>query len=376
MSDHPPVPVESLKKTALHAAHVALGGKMVEFGGWHMPVAYGTGILTEHRAVRNAAGVFDISHMGQFFARGPGARAWLNSVFSNQLEKIGRGQSQYGFLLNDRGGVIDDLIIYQYGAEDFLLVVNASMIDEDLAWLQKNLPAGTEGVKLENMSDDCAALALQGPRAAEIFAAFFGSGVEAPPRLGVKLIDRAGVPFYVARTGYTGEDGFEFFYPAANAEPVLRELLKVGEPFGLIPAGLGARDSLRLEVCYPLNGNDLSPDRTPLEAGLGIFCALDKEFIGVGPLRAQKTEGVKQRLAAIKMTEKGPPPRPHYPVWANGVVVGELCSGGLSPCLESGIGLAYLPIDLAKAGQPVEIEIRGRKYAAQVEKKPMYKKTD
>ncbi len=373
MSDHPPVPVESLKKTPLHAAHVALGGKMVEFGGWHMPVAYGTGILTEHRAVRNAAGVFDISHMGQFFARGPQARAWLNSVFSNQLEKIGPGVSQYGFLLNERGGVIDDLIIYQYGPEEFLLVVNASMIDEDFAWLQKHLPTGG-GVKLENMSDECAALALQGPRAAEIFAAFFGAANEPPARLGVKVIERKGVPFYVARTGYTGEDGFEFFYPATIAEPILRELLKVGEPFGLIPAGLGARDSLRLEVCYPLNGNDLSPDHTPLEAGLGIFCALDKEFVGVEPLRAQKTEGVKRRLAAIQMTEKGPPPRPHYAVFANGAQVGELCSGGLSPCLDAGIGLAYLPVDLAKAGQAVEIEIRGRKFAAVVAKKPLYKK--
>ena len=375
MSEHSPTPVESLKKTALHAAHVALGGKMVEFGGWHMPVAYGSGILTEHRAVRNAAGLFDISHMGQFFARGPQARTWLNSVFSNQLEKIGPGQSQYGFLLNEHGGVIDDLIIYQYGVEDFLLVVNASMIDEDLAWLQQHLPAGG-GVKLENMSDECAALALQGPRAAEIFTAFFGAGVEAPARLGVKVIDRDGVPFYVARTGYTGEDGFEFFYPAANAEPILRELLKVGEPFGLIPTGLGARDSLRLEVCYPLNGSDLSPDRTPLEAGLGFFCALDKEFIGVGALRAQKAAGVKERLTAIKMTEKGPPPRPHYAVWANGVPVGELCSGGLSPCLDAGIGLAYLPVDLTKAGQELEIEIRGRRFAAQVEKKPMYKKLE
>ena len=188
------------------------------------------------------------------------------------------------------------------------------------------------------------------------------------------MIERQGVPFYVARTGYTGEDGFEFFYPATSAEPVLRELLKAGEPFGLIPAGLGARDSLRLEVCYPLNGNDLSPDHTPLEAGLGIFCALDKEFVGVERLRAQKADGVKRRLAAIQMTEKGPPPRPHYPVWANDVQVGELCSGGLSPCLEAGIGLAYLPVDSAKAGQAVEIEIRGRKFAAVVAKKPLYKR--
>ncbi len=370
MADSPAA--DSLKHTPLHAAHVALGGKMVEFGGWHMPVAYGTGIITEHRAVRAAAGVFDISHMGQFFVRNAGAKAWLNSVFSNQLGKIGPGQSLYGFLLNERGGVIDDLIIYQFGDEQFLLVVNASMIQEDLAWLQRHL---TPGIKLENMSAECAALALQGPKAEAIFHNFFGPGVTPPPRLGVSVIERNGLTIYVARTGYTGEDGFEFFYPASAAESVFRELLEIGRPLGLIPAGLGARDSLRLEVCYPLNGSDLSPDRTPLEAALSIFCALDKEFIGVEPLQKQKAEGVKTRLAALKMTEKGPPLRSHYSVFHQGERVGELSSGGLSPCLERGIGLSYLPVELAKAGTPLEIDIRGQRYPATVEKKPLYQKS-
>ena len=320
------------------------------------------------------AGVFDISHMGQFFLRGAGAKAWLNGLFSNQLEKIGPGQSLYGFLLNERGGVIDDLIVYQFGDERFLLVVNASKIDEDWAWLARHLPADGGGMKLENLSEECAALALQGPKAEEIFRAFFGPGVEPPPRLGVAVVPRGGMDFYVARTGYTGEDGFEFFYPAAHAESVLRELLALGAPHGLIPCGLGSRDSLRLEVCYPLNGSDLSPDRTPLEAGLGIFCALDKEFIGVEALRRQKAEGVPSRLAALRFTEKGPPPRPHYPVLHEGKPVGELSSGGPSPSLGAGIGLAYLPPELAKPGTPLAVEIRGQVHPAVVEKKPLYRR--
>lgn len=361
----------SLKRTPLYDSHVALGGKMVPFGGWDMPVAYGTGILTEHRAVRNAAGVFDISHMGQFFVRNAGAKEWLNSIFSNDLNKIGPGQSQYGFILNERGGVIDDLIIYQFGEEQFLIVVNASMIDIDLAWLQQHL---VPGVKLENLSDECAALALQGPKAETIYRAFFGAGAEPPARLGVQLLERSGSTFYVARTGYTGEDGFEFFFPAGIAASVLQDLLSAGKEHGLIPAGLGSRDSLRLEVCYPLNGSDLSPERTPLEAALSIFCALDKNFIGVEALRAQKASGVKERMAAIRMTDKGPPPRSHYGVFQGDTQVGELTSGGLSPCLECGIGLAYLPVELAKAGTALSIDIRGKRYAAVVDKKPLYKK--
>jgi aminomethyltransferase len=369
-----PAAAPALRETPLHAAHVRLGGKMVGFGGWSMPVQYPSGILAEHRAVRTAAGVFDISHMGQFVAGGPGAKAWLNTLFTNNLDRIGTGESQYGFFLNEAGGVIDDLIIYEYADGEFLLVVNASKIAEDYAWLEGHL---IPGVQLSDRSDRFAALAIQGPRAAEIFTAFFGADVVRPERFGVSALQRDGLPFFVARTGYTGEDGFEWFFPARAAEVVWSELLAAGAPFGLIPCGLGARDSLRLEVCYPLNGLDLSPERTPLEAGLGTFVDLRKErFIGREALLEVKAKGgPAEKLVAYRMTEKCPPPRPHYTVYsADGSTrLGETTSGGLSPTLEAGIGLAYLPAAAAKVGEPIQIDIRGRRCQAVIEKKPFYK---
>ncbi len=354
---------------------------MVPFGGWSMPVQYPSGILAEHRAVRTTAGVFDISHMGQFIASGPGAKSWLNSVFSNNLARIGAGQSQYGFLLNEAGGVIDDLIIYEYAEGEFLLVVNASKIDEDLAWLTTHLPTGEE-LELSNRSDRFAALAVQGPRTPEIFAAFFGPTVPLPERFGVQVIDHKGLTFVVARTGYTGEDGFEWFIPARAAEVVWDELLAKGAPFGLIPCGLGSRDSLRLEVCYPLNGSDLSPQRTPLEAGLGIFVDLKEksDFIGRNALlKLKEAGGPTERLAAFRMTDKSPPTRSHYAVFARGGEerAGETTSGGFAPSLDgAGIGMAYLPAALAKAGTAIDIDIRGKRYAAVVEKKPLYKRRE
>ncbi len=354
---------------------------MVPFGGWSMPVQYPSGILAEHRAVRTAAGVFDISHMGQFIASGPGAKAWLNSLFSNNLDRIGAGQSQYGFLLNETGGVIDDLIIYEYAEGEYLLVVNASKIDEDFAWLSAHLPAGEE-LELSNRSDRFAALAVQGPRTPEIYAAFFGPNAPMPPRFGVQVLDHDGLTFVVARTGYTGEDGFEWFIPARAAEVVWDELLAKGKPFGLIPAGLGSRDSLRLEVCYPLNGSDLSPERTPVAAGLGIFVDLkDKvDFIGRDALLKQRDAGgPTERLAAFRMTDKSPPTRSHYAVYMQGGDdrVGETTSGGFAPSLDgAGIGMAYLPAALAKAGTAIDIDIRGKRYPAVVEKKPLYKRRE
>ena len=353
---------------------------MVSFGGWSMPVQYPRGILAEHRAVRTTAGVFDISHMGQLIASGPGARAWLNSVFSNNLDKIGPGQSQYGFLLNEDGGVIDDLIVYEYAEGEYLLVVNASKIEEDFAWLSAHLPAAG-GLELSNRSDRFAALAVQGPRTPEVFAAFFGPDAPMPERFGVRVIDHEGLTFVVARTGYTGEDGFEWFFPARASEVVWDELLEKGKGFGLIPCGLGSRDSLRLEVCYPLNGSDLSPQRTPIEAGLGIFVDLkDKaDFIGRGALlKLKDAGGPTERLAAFRMTDKSPPTRSHYAVYVPGggsERVGETTSGGFAPSLDgAGIGLAYLPAALAKPGTAIDIDIRGKRYAAVVEKKPLYKR--
>ena len=348
----------SLKQTPLHAAHVRLGGKMVGFGGWSMPVQYPSGILVNTAPVRTAAGVFDISHMGQFVVSGAGAKAWLNTLFTNNLNRIGAGQSQYGFLLNEQGGVIDDLIIYEYAEGEFLLVVNASKIDEDFAWFESHLPSvdaeGDRAIELANRSDRFAALAVQGPRAPQIFAAFFGPDAPCPERLGVRVLERHGLTFLVARTGYTGEDGFEWFFPARASEVVWDELLKTGAGAGLIPCGLGSRDSLRLEVCYPLNGADLSPTRTPQAAGLGIFVDLEKPvFIGRDVLVEQKADGgPTERLVAFRMTDKSPPPRPHYAVYAEGAAVGETTSGGLSPSLEAGDRHGLSADEIRQGGHP------------------------
>ena len=359
-----------LKRTPLHAEHVRLGGKMIGFGGWDMPVQY-SGIMDEHHAVRKALGVFDISHMGQFFVNGAQAAAWLNRMLANNVERLAVGQGQYTFLLNERGGVIDDLIIYHIGDEEWLLVVNAAKIDEDFAWMRAH---AAPGAVLENRSADYAGLAVQGPNAAEWFQKFVRGGCIAPQRNGIVRTELGGVPLFIARTGYTGEDGFEIFCPAADAVQLWNDVLATGAAFGIKPCGLGARDTLRMEMCYPLNGNDLSPERTPLEAGLGFFVALDKtDFIGRAILAQQKAAGLKQRLAAFKMTGASPPPRSHYSVWKDGVQIGETCSGGLSPTLGCGIGLAYLPIEIAKPGTDIEIEIRGRRFPALVEKKPLHR---
>jgi aminomethyltransferase len=359
-----------LKRTPLHPEHVRLGGKMIGFGGWDMPVQY-SGILDEHHAVRNGLGVFDISHMGQFFVKGAGAAAWLNRMLTNNIDRLAAGQGQYTFMLNDRGGVIDDLIIYRIDDEEWLLVVNAAKIDEDFAWMQSHL---APGVTLENRSAEFAGLAVQGPRAAEWFDRFARGKCVAPQRNSVVRIDLGGVPLFIARTGYTGEDGFEVFCPAADAVCVWNDVLKAGAAFDIRPCGLGARDTLRMEVCYPLNGNDLSPDRTPLEAGLGFFVDLNKpDFIGRSALAGQKTAGIKQRLMAFRMTGASPPPRSHYGVWKDGAQIGETCSGGMGPTLGCGIGLAYLPVESVKPGTAIEIDIRGRRFPAVVEKKPLHR---
>jgi aminomethyltransferase len=359
----------TLKTTPLHAEHVRLGAKMIGFGGWDMPVQY-TGIMDEHQVVRTSLGVFDISHMGQFFVRGADAMSWLNRMLTNNVERLTTGQGQYTLMLNERGGVIDDLIIYRVGDNDWLLIVNAAKIEEDLAWLQSHL---ADGVGLEDRSADYAGLAIQGPKAAAWFEAFFGRTIP-PARNGILKLERQGVPIYVARTGYTGEDGFELFCPAQHAVSVFHEVLVTGAPSGIKPAGLGARDTLRMEMCYPLNGNDLSPDHTPIEAGLGFFVDLTKpEFIGRPVLAEQKANGPQRRLAAFKMVGATPPPRSHYPVWKDGVQIGETCSGGLSPTLKAGIGLAYLPTADTAPGAQIEIDIRGRRFPAIIEKKPLHR---
>ena len=335
---------------------------MVDFAGWEMPVQY-SGILAEHKSVREAVGVFDISHMGEFFVSGPGSAAWLDSLLTNRVAALSDGEAQYSLMLNERGGVIDDLIVYRLSPEDFLLVVNASMIDEDAAWMKARLAGG---VKFDNRSAELAALAIQGPEAGSVFEKLFNSAMPAERN---RVLQIGGS--FVVTTGYTGEAGFEWIMPVAEAASAWQRTLDAGAK----PCGLGARDTLRLEMCYPLNGSDLSPDRTPLQAGLGFFVDLEKpEFVGKAALTAQKLAGLPSRLCALRVTEKAPPIRPHYPVWIDGKPVSETTSGALSPSLGEGIALAYLPVEFSKPGQEVEIEVRGRRFRACVRKKPLYQK--
>ena len=362
------------QKTPLYDEHVRLGGKMIPFGGWLMPVQY-SGIVEEHRAVRNNVGVFDISHMGELVASGPGASQWLNTMLTNNVAKLDVGTGQYTFLLNDTAGIIDDLIVYRIESEKFLMVVNASRIEDDFSWLQSHLPAVPGEVQLENQSDAYAGLAIQGPRVGELFRALLNEGAELPARNQIRRFDLAGSNVWIARTGYTGEDGVEVFFPAEVAPQVWNEVLEKGKPLGIRPCGLGARDTLRLEMCYPLNGSDLSPEHNPLEAGLGFFVDLTKpDFTGREKLQREKEFGSSKRLVPFRMKGKSPPPRPHYRVFREGVDAGELTSGTLSPSLNYGIGMAYLPTPTPKPGDEIEIEIRGQKFPAVIEKKPLYKK--
>jgi aminomethyltransferase len=361
---------EALKATALKDEHLKLGAKMVPFGGWLLALQY-TSIVEEHRAVRTALGIFDISHMGQFIVSGDGTGDWLNVMLTNNVSKLGVGEGQYTFLLNEDGGIIDDLILYRTGAVEFLLVVNASKIDEDFAWLEEHRP----GVELTNRSTGFGAVAVQGPRALDFFREWIGGQIEAPTRNRIADFPMFGSTISIARTGYTGEDGFEVFFPVTIAANIWESALATGAQFGIKPAGLGARDTLRLEMCYPLNGSDLFPERNPLEAGLGFFVDLEKaDFIGRDRLMQTKTNGARERLVAFKMYGKTPPPRPHYPVFNNGERVGEITSGTLSPSLNTGIGMAYVSAASAKIGTRLEIEIRGQKFPATIEKKPLYKK--
>ncbi len=353
-----------MKSSPLESAHVALGAKLVSFAGWNMPIQY-TSIIDEHTAVRTHCGIFDISHMGQFIVSGPTAAAWLNRMLTNNIAHLAIGQGQYTLMLNEKGGVIDDLIAYRAGENEFFLVVNASMIDEDFAWMNRHLDAD---VSLVNESDEWAGMAVQGPHSPEIFAKVC-PGEILPLRNGIATLASGAI---VCRTGYTGEDGFEFFTPAGEGIAAWEKFIAAGAK----PCALGARDTLRLEMCYPLNGNDLSPERSPIEAGLGFFCDFEKgDFMGSDVLTQQKADGPAVKLTAIQYLEKGAPPRAHYPVHsADGAVIGELASGVHSPSLGIGIGMAYLPAEFAKIGTPIHIEVRGKLCLAKVVKKPFYRR--
>jgi glycine cleavage system T protein (aminomethyltransferase) len=385
------------RKTPLYDEHVRLGAKMVSFAGWVMPVQY-TSIVEEHQAVRNGVGIFDISHMGQLIVAatpssqksgGEGAAAtWLNMMLTNNIDKLEVGMGQYTFLLNERGGIIDDLIVYRIGDQKFLLVVNAARTDEDFAWLQNHFKEGRSLDRLsgglgtaaprtlENRSANFGGAAIQGPGIGDLFHALFGKDVELPPRNAIVDLPFDGTNVSVARTGYTGEDGIEVFFRANDAVKLWNAALEKGKPYGIKPCGLGARDTLRLEMCYPLNGSDLSPERNPIEAGLGFFVDLTKpSFTGRDVLLKTKENGPREKLVPFRMKEKGPPPRPHYAVFQNGTRIGEVTSGTLSPSLNWGVGMAYVSATHAKIGAQIDIEIRGQKFPAIIEKKPLYKKT-
>lgn len=338
---------------------------MVPFAGWYMPVQY-AGITQEHLAVRSSCGIFDISHMGEFIVSGPEAGAWLNRQLTNNTARLQPGDGQYSLLLNDAGGVIDDLIIYRLTEDTWFLVVNASMIDVDREWLTARLESG---VTLRDESSSWAGMAIQGPNAPAVFTTL--TGLDLPPRNGIADLTTVCGRIIVCRTGYTGEDGFELFAPATEGPAWWDRAVAAGA----VCCGLGARDTLRLEMGYPLNGNDLSPSRTPLEAGLGFFVDLEKgDFTGRSVLVEQKQTGLPSKLAGIRMLDKSPPPRAHYPVLSGGQPVGELCSGGVSPSMGTGIGMAYLPPALAVPGTRLEIDIRGKAWPAEVVKKPFYRR--
>ena len=394
-----------LKRTPLFAAHQKLGGKLIEFGGWEMPVQY-TSITDEHLAIRQAAGIFDISHMGEVLVNGAGAEEFLNHTLTNDIRKLALGQGQYTLMCNERGGVVDDLYAYRLGQSSYLLIINASRIEPDVAWLEKQLAAfpHQSEVKLVNVSDAMSAVAVQGPLVAQFIdaclmgVAIGGTLVSAAKDLVKNQIaefEFGDETICVARTGYSGEDGFEIVAPNGIIEAVWNKLLEVGQPFGIKPAGLGARDTLRTEVCYPLYGHELDENTTPIEAGVGFFVALDKgEFVGRSVLAEQKAGGAKKKLVAFKMTDKSAPPRPQYPIWAVArasrpfdenqehtgetpvslIRVGEVVSGTQSPSLGLGIGMGYVPPEFAQVDTKIEIEIRGKRFAAVVVKKPIYRK--
>jgi aminomethyltransferase len=372
-----------LKRTPLFAAHQKLGAHLVEFGGWEMPLCY-SGIIQEHQAVRAAAGLFDISHMGEITARGGGAVDFLNFVLTNDARLLQPGQGQYTILCNERGGAIDDLYAYRVEDEEFLLVVNASRIEADLAWLKSQCAAfpGGGGVELKNRSDELAAVAVQGPKVAAFIDHCFPASAQTAAALlknEIARFDFAGRIVFVSRTGYTGEDGFEIVAEAGIIEALWDKLLESGQAAGLKPAGLGARDTLRTEVCYPLYGHELDENITPLEAGLGYFVALGKgDFVGRAVLAGQKAQSTTRKLAAFKMAERSAPPRPGYSIWsaAGGAEpIGRVASGTQSPSLGIGIGLGFVAPEFSPANTAIAIEIRGRRVPAVTVPRPIYRRS-
>lgn len=362
----------TVQQTPLYETHIKYGGKIVEFGGWLLPVQY-AGILEEHKAVREKAGLFDVSHMGEVLVKGPEALAFLQKLVTNDVARIADTQVQYTPMCYPDGGTVDDLLIYKYSQEEYLLVINAANIEKDWNWLQEN--SGGFKVELTNLSASTAELALQGPQA----AAILGKLTDAPlaelkyywfiPKAQV-----AGKTVMLSRTGYTGEDGFELYCRPEEAGYLWEALMAAGKDLGLAPAGLGCRDTLRFEAALPLYGHELAADITPLEAGLGKFISLAKgDFNGREILAEQQQNGLKRKLAGFVLSGRGIP-RAEYPVLAGGQRIGAVTTGSYAPTLEKNIGLALVDAEYAKVGQNFAVEIRGKEIPATVIAKPFYRR--
>ena len=352
------------RRTPLYEQHVGAGARIVPFAGWEMPVTY-EGIREEHSAVRTHVGMFDVSHMGEVEVEGPGALRFLQRVLSNDVAKVDVGGAQYSCLCQEDGGVIDDLFLYRLGGDRYLIVTNAANHGIDLDWLGRH--SREFDVAVRDVAERYAMVAVQGPHARAVLGPALG--IELPPRMHVSPVKVGRRPALACGTGYTGEDGVELLIDPEVAAPIWAELLEAG----VVPCGLGARDTLRLEVCFPLHGNDLSTERNPIEAGLGWCCKEETGFIGAEAVAAARAGGTAERLAPFLIEGAGIP-RDGNPVLAGGETVGAVSSGSFSPSLERGAGMAYVRSDLAEPGTEVEIDVRGKHRPARIASKPLYRK--
>ena len=366
--------MEPKRKTPLWDLHKQLGARLIDFGGWDMPVQYTAGTIKEHKAVREAVGLFDVSHMGEVYLRGPNARAQVDRLCSNNVAGAPAGKAVYTLLTRPDGGVVDDCIFYKKSDEEFFVIVNASNTAKDLEWFREHVTFPCDVV---DVSDETALIAVQGPKAVGMVDALAGGTLAQMPSFTFADATVAGVACIAARTGYTGEDGFELACANADAPRLWMALMEAAKPLGGLPIGLGARDSLRLEAKLPLYGNDLDDDHTPLEAGLGWAVKLDgREFFGAPRLREQKAKGLERQLVGFKIAEDQRAIARHgYPVKAGGEQIGVVTSGGPGICVGGAIGLAYVPTAFAAAGTQLTIDCRGKDVPATVVSGKFYKRS-
>jgi aminomethyltransferase len=360
------------KKTSLYNAHVRYGGKVVDYAGWMLPVQY-AGLTAEHEAVRNNAGLFDVSHMGEVEVRGPQATDFVQNLVTNDVSVMNENQVIYALMCYPNGGIVDDLLVYKYANDYYMLVINAGNVDKDFQWMKDNV--GSYNVKLNNISADVSELALQGPKAEEILQGLTDTKLAEIKFFYLKRdVKIAGRNALISRTGYTGEDGFEIYLMHEDAEYVWDKILEAGKGKGAMPTGLGCRDTLRFEANLPLYGNELSAEITPLEAGFGIFVKLNKTgFIGKDALVKQKAEGLKRKIVGFEMVGPGVP-RHGYEVLANGKNIGFVTTGYNSPTVKKSIGLAMVDIEYAELGTPIDIQIRKNVVPAKVTSRKFYNK--